>query len=158
VCSIEQAGARISETLGVNCITLGGDRVDKKGALTGGFSDQPRSRLSAQASIQSLTAELRALSSERDAVQADMRKADHDVNVINADISKQQEKKATIRSQHTQLQQEVAQAKKELKAIHVAIEKNVGRDALRSLSVALTCSVAMLASHTQCMRAYAAAL
>jgi hypothetical protein len=57
---------------GFDCITLDGDQVSKKGALTGGFIDARRSRMEAHKQIKALTAELDDITKRADSMQLEV--------------------------------------------------------------------------------------
>jgi structural maintenance of chromosome 3 (chondroitin sulfate proteoglycan 6) len=112
--------AHMAQMHDLNTITLAGDRVDKKGALTGGFSDlteRGKSRLGAQAEIRRHQERFAEVKQELERVREDLGKFDTELAKILADISKQQEQKAALRSQNTQLAQEIKQAKIEHKSL-----------------------------------------
>ena len=46
-----EVGAKFAKSHELDCITLEGDQVNRKGALTGGYMDVRRSRLQSQADI-----------------------------------------------------------------------------------------------------------
>ena len=50
-----EVGSRFSKSHDLDCVTIDGDEVNRKGALTGGYLDARRSRLQAQADIMRLT-------------------------------------------------------------------------------------------------------
>jgi structural maintenance of chromosome 3 (chondroitin sulfate proteoglycan 6) len=111
----------------LNTITLSGDRVDKKGALTGGFSDlaeRGKSRLGAQAEIASQKTRFAEVEAELRSVQGDIATLSAQIEKIQAEMAKHQEHKAQLRSQTKQLTDDVQQAKKEQKALAAEIASN----------------------------------
>ena len=144
-------GASLSAMHNLNTITLAGDRVDKKGALTGGFNDlseKGRSRLSAQAEIAENSHRWRELQDQLAAVQADVRQFDVDLNQIQQEITKANEQKNTLRSQTTQLTQEISQAKKEHKALLDTKQRNVSHTQLTCEFITIACILMIYDSHT----------
>jgi len=109
-------GANIAREYNLDTITLQGDRVDKKGALTGGHIDLAgRSRLGAQADIQATRERHDQLQKELAAVQAEIRKCDADMQRTVGDVTRLTDQKAQLREQITQLMTDITTAKREHK-------------------------------------------
>ncbi|CAG2221323.1 Structural maintenance of chromosomes protein 3 [Mytilus edulis] len=58
ICRNMETGTQIARTQNLDCVTLDGDQVSRRGALTGGFYDTRRSRLDLQKSKLELTEKL----------------------------------------------------------------------------------------------------
>lgn len=63
-----EVGTRFSKSHDLDCVTLDGDQVNRKGALSGGYLDHRRSRLRAQTEILSLRLQLTQAKQEASAV------------------------------------------------------------------------------------------
>ena len=108
--------AHMAHVHNLNTITLSGDRVDKKGALTGGHSEHnDRSRLGAQADIRANQQRYEEVKEELRKVRSDIDKLSTEVEKASIEQTKQQELKSSIRSQTEQLTHDVTQLKKEHK-------------------------------------------
>ena len=98
--SVDVATA-MSRDLGVDCITLDGDQVNRRGAMTGGYMDASRSRIDAARALREAEDELRKLEPEHERLR------DH-VNQIEAELSQvqneSQRRMALERSAHSKLQ------------------------------------------------------
>lgn len=73
--------AELSRQHGVDCITLEGDQVNKRGAMTGGFMDIARSRLEAARTLREAREELRTM-------QAEASRIKHSADEVEATLSK----------------------------------------------------------------------
>lgn len=77
VCINLQVGAAVQRTHNLNAITLGGDRVDAKGVLTGGFHDPKKSRLDASRDVQTAQEELAAVRVQINAIKSSVDEVEH---------------------------------------------------------------------------------
>lgn len=117
--------AHMSHQYNLNTITLSGDRVDKKGALTGGAPDISRiSKLSSQSEIQSYRQRFEEVKSALEEVKIDVTRLDGEMTKFQSELSKQQDLKSTLRSQNTQWTNEIAQLKVEHKTLLDTMTRN----------------------------------
>lgn len=75
-------GSRFSKSHDLDCVTIDGDQVNRKGALTGGYLDARRSRLQAQADIKRLTAQRSAYEVQLGAEQKLLQEVDGQVTSL----------------------------------------------------------------------------
>jgi len=118
-----EVGSTISRTHNLNAITLDGDQVNKKGALTGGFIDNSRSRILAQREIIAARAEFEAIDEKRDQVKEEMLARDQTVTHCMGEIQKLQAKRAHIRNQLQQWKTDVDMAKKNKRIAEANLDK-----------------------------------
>lgn len=72
ICRTLEIAATYSKSYNLNGITLDGDRVDRKGALTGGYLDMRNSRLNSIKSIKSFNAKFQAATERCQAVKQEI--------------------------------------------------------------------------------------
>jgi len=75
-------GSRFSKSHDLDCVTIDGDQVNRKGALTGGYLDARRSRLQAQADIMRLTTQRSAYEVQVGAEQKQLQEVDGQVTSL----------------------------------------------------------------------------
>jgi structural maintenance of chromosome 3 (chondroitin sulfate proteoglycan 6) len=75
-------GSRFSKSHDLDCVTIDGDQVNRKGALTGGYLDARRSRLQAQADIKRLTTQRAAYEVQLGAEQKQLQEVDGQVTSL----------------------------------------------------------------------------
>ena len=75
-------GSRFSKSHDLDCVTIDGDQVNRKGALTGGYLDARRSRLQAQADIKRLTTQRSAYEVQVGAEQKQLQEVDGQVTSL----------------------------------------------------------------------------
>lgn len=68
ICRSLEVASDFAKTHGLNCVTLEGDQVNRKGALTGGFVDSGKSRLDAIKQIKKLRKDLQAAEADLDKI------------------------------------------------------------------------------------------
>jgi len=81
-----EVGTRFSKSHDLDCVTLDGDQVNRKGALSGGYLDVRRSRLRAQADQLQLRAELTRAEQEVDKVTREGEKIDAEVTRVLGEL------------------------------------------------------------------------
>lgn len=79
VCTTLEQASGFSATHNLDCITLDGDRVDRKGALTGGFLDRRVSRLRMQAEVAKYRAAVQQCQEGQERVAEQLAKAEQDI-------------------------------------------------------------------------------
>ncbi|THH30921.1 hypothetical protein EUX98_g3237 [Antrodiella citrinella] len=79
VCRDLTIAAAYVKSHGINTITLDGDKVDRKGALTGGYHDVRRSRLDAINSVKTLRSKFTAASEELRETTTEIQRLDQEI-------------------------------------------------------------------------------
>ncbi|KAF9586260.1 Structural maintenance of chromosomes protein 3 [Lunasporangiospora selenospora] len=82
ICRTLEIAATYSRSFGLNGITLDGDRVDRKGALTGGFQDRRTSRLSSVKSLKTFNAKYQAAVDRCDVVKQEIASLDQKITSL----------------------------------------------------------------------------
>ncbi|KAF9329000.1 Structural maintenance of chromosomes protein 3 [Podila minutissima] len=82
ICRTLEIAATYSKSYNLNGITLDGDRVDRKGALTGGYLDTRNSRLNSIKSIKSFNAKFQAATERCQAVKQEIAALDQRITQL----------------------------------------------------------------------------
>ncbi|RKP39869.1 putative chromosome segregation protein SudA [Dimargaris cristalligena] len=113
--TLEVAGA-YARSHGLTGVTLEGDRVDKKGALTGGYVDTAhRSRLNAGRALQDCRTAWSDLTAEADRVRAAISQIDADVTRILSDIQRGDAQRRRAADQRAWAQLDLENRERELR-------------------------------------------
>lgn len=70
LCGTLETGTSLARVNKLNCVTLDGDQVNAKGAITGGFIDTRTSRLKWMREIRNLQSQKKAAEEELSKIQA----------------------------------------------------------------------------------------
>ncbi|KAK2982874.1 hypothetical protein RJ640_009716 [Escallonia rubra] len=134
VCRTLDVATRIARTNGLDCITLEGDQVSKKGGMTGGFYDYRRSKLKFMSIIRQNTKSINEKEDELEKVRYKLQDIlqpsvfscgfiDQQINELVAEQQKSDAKLAHDKSELEQLKQDIANANKQKQSISKAYEK-----------------------------------
>ncbi|KAK1406338.1 hypothetical protein QVD17_41632 [Tagetes erecta] len=144
ICRDLDVATRVARTDGLDCITVEGDQVSKKGGMTGGFYDKRRSKLKFMNIIRQNSMLIEAKESELQNVRSELQDilqvsnhflqlnlgwkpggSDKEINEIINEQQKDDAELAHERSEVEQLKQDVANANKHILNISKALEKKV---------------------------------
>ncbi|KAF8109805.1 hypothetical protein N665_0091s0034 [Sinapis alba] len=154
VCQDLNVATRIAESDGLDCITLEGDQVNRKGGMTGGFYDHRRSKLRFMNTIIQNTKSINT----KGEVLEDVRRQLHDILFHNLKITQLVTEQQRLEADWThsklqveQLKQEIANATKQKHAIHKSLEhkeKSLGdiRTQMEQLRSSMTMKEAEMAT------------
>lgn len=125
VCRTLELAASVARAHNMSCITLDGDQVNRRGALTGGFHDSRQSRLGAMATIKACRGRLQNSATEVRKLRAELAVLDQRVTVIGGELSRVEMRIAQLREVHEQLTVQLrAVAKSQrLRALESALEQ-----------------------------------
>jgi len=143
VCRDLTVAAAYVKSHGINTITLDGDKVDRKGALTGGYYDIRRSRLEAVKNVATWRSRVSAEENRSREVKASTLKLDQEISRVSGRIqilgNKQkaarearegtgtetaalQKEKERVEGKITKLEEDVQEVNDELRALSARIE------------------------------------
>ncbi|XP_077991930.1 structural maintenance of chromosomes protein 3-like [Glandiceps talaboti] len=159
VCRSMDVASQFARTHGLDCVTLEGDQVSRRGALTGGYYDTRKSRVEMQRGIIDLRekaeqqeqqyeehrAKLQKIEVEITAIMSDMQKLETK-NRKNKDIFEQMRSDLRIQREESQVIQRSLQPKERrlnslksnleaMKSTLQSLEEEMGTDLLSQLSV-----------------------
>ncbi|KVI08018.1 RecF/RecN/SMC [Cynara cardunculus var. scolymus] len=131
ICRDLDVATRVARTDGLDCITVEGDQVSKKGGMTGGFYDKRRSKLKFMNIIRQNAISISAKENELHDVRSELQNIlcmtffllKLEINEIVAEQQKDDAELAHERSELEQLKQDIANANKHKQNISKALEK-----------------------------------
>ncbi|BFG34999.1 hypothetical protein CerSpe_212730 [Prunus speciosa] len=113
VCRDLDVATRVARTDGLDCITLEGDQVSKKGGMTGGFYDHRRSKLKFMCTIIQNTKSINMKEEELEKVRFMLQEIDQKITDLVTEQQKIDAKRAHDKSELEQLKQDIANADKQ---------------------------------------------
>ncbi|KAF1335637.1 Structural maintenance of chromosomes protein 3, partial [Globisporangium splendens] len=119
---------RYAEQTNMDCLTLDGDMVHRRGALNGGFKDPQRSRMKAMMDVRRAQRELDGVRGQAKKIKFEAQQADQRVASVVGEIQKQEAEKQHAISVYERLFEEISRLKAQ-----VEVEKANYRDKQRSL-------------------------
>ncbi|POO01413.1 Structural maintenance of chromosomes protein [Trema orientale] len=115
ICRDLDVATRVARNDGLDCITLEGDQVSKKGGMTGGFYDHRRSKLKFMNIIMQNTKSINTKEEE-------LEKIDQKITELVTEQQKTDAKRTHDKSELEQLKQDIANANKQKKLVSRALE------------------------------------
>jgi structural maintenance of chromosome 3 (chondroitin sulfate proteoglycan 6) len=123
ICRDLDVATKVARTAELDCITMEGDQVSKKGGMTGGFYDHRRSKLQYMKIIKSNTKSLNQKEQELEKVRFDLQEIDQKINELVSEQQKNDAKLTHDKSGIEQLKQDCVDAKKQKESISVVLDK-----------------------------------
>ncbi|KAJ9702893.1 hypothetical protein PVL29_004572 [Vitis rotundifolia] len=123
ICRDLDVATRVARTDGLDCITLEGDQVSKKGGMTGGFYDYRRSKLKFMNIIRQNTKSINMKEDELEKVRFKLQEIDQKITELVTEQQKIDAKQAHDRSELEQLKQDILNANKQKESIYKALQK-----------------------------------
>ncbi|KAI7745683.1 hypothetical protein M8C21_011025, partial [Ambrosia artemisiifolia] len=126
ICRDLDVATRVARTDGLDCITVEGDQVSKKGGMTGGFYDKRCSKLKFMKIIRQNAVSINAKETELQNVKSELQDILYaSSHFLPLNLQKDDAELAHVRSEQEQLKQDVANAKKHIKNISTSLEKKL---------------------------------
>ncbi|CAL2265633.1 unnamed protein product [Prunus armeniaca] len=113
VCRDLDVATKVARTDGLDCITLEGDQVSKKGGMTGGFYDHRRSKLKFMCTIIQNTKSINMKEEELEKIRFMLQEIDQKITDLVTEQQKIDAKRAHDKSELEQLKQDIANADKQ---------------------------------------------
>ena len=117
LCEDFNAATRTARQYDVDCVTLDGDQVQRKGALTGGFIDKKISKLELQRSIKHLKATLAQYEHEYEKLRSEMTNLDNEYNNILTELQREDMKSKKNWDNYEQMKSDAKHLQSELDRI-----------------------------------------
>ncbi|XP_047983686.1 structural maintenance of chromosomes protein 3-like [Salvia hispanica] len=117
ICRDLDVASRVARADGLDCITLEGDQVNKKGGMTGGFYDYRRSKLKFMSTIRQNMKSVKKKEDELNKIRDELQMTDQKINERVAEQQKNDAKMAHEKSVLEQLKQDVMNAEKQKHSI-----------------------------------------
>ncbi|XP_025093657.1 structural maintenance of chromosomes protein 3-like [Pomacea canaliculata] len=115
-----EVATQIARTQNLDCITLDGDQVSRRGALTGGYYDTRRSRLDLQKSKLELQRSLQAHEQEYETHRAKMEELEAQITSLVSKMQTTETKNSKHKDNYEKMQAEIRLAKEELVSLERA--------------------------------------
>ncbi|CAK9105711.1 Structural maintenance of chromosomes protein 3 [Durusdinium trenchii] len=116
LCRDGQIASQRRKQLKVNCVTLDGEELNRRGALTGGHYDPRQNKFRAAAQIRQVQETFDRLTVEETKARAEMGRVDQVVTQLRGRISKIEENQKQLHDMRDQIRADLALKEKELKA------------------------------------------
>lgn len=123
ICRNLDVATRVARTDGLDCITLEGDQVSKKGGMTGGFYDHRRSKLRFMSTIKQNTMSINLKERELEEVRYKLQELDQKINELVAEQQKNDAGLGHDKSELEQLKQDIGNAERQRQSILKALQK-----------------------------------
>ncbi|KAL3335862.1 hypothetical protein AABB24_031868 [Solanum stoloniferum] len=123
ICRNLDVATRVARTDGLDCITLEGDQVSKKGGMTGGFYDHRRSKLRFMSTIKQNTVSINLKEHELEEVRYKLQEIDQKINELVAEQQKNDAGLGHDKSELEQLRQDILNAERQKQSILKALQK-----------------------------------
>jgi structural maintenance of chromosome 3 (chondroitin sulfate proteoglycan 6) len=123
VCPNLQVASQYARSHGVSAITPGGDRSDRKGALTGGYHDNRNSRLDGIVRYKLARDELDRISERRDEVRRGLQQIDQRVTKAMSDLQKVEQKRNQLENGYGPLREELRRREFDLNSRRDELER-----------------------------------
>lgn len=123
ICRDLDVATRVARADGLDCITLEGDQVNKKGGMTGGFYDYRRSKLKFMSTIRENMKSIKTKEDELNKIRDELQVTDQKINELVAEQQKNDAKLAHEKSILEQLKQDTMNAEKQKHSILKSLEK-----------------------------------
>ncbi|XP_041368808.1 structural maintenance of chromosomes protein 3-like [Gigantopelta aegis] len=117
ICRSMEVATQYAKTQNLDCITLDGDQVSRRGALTGGYYDTRRSRLDMQKSKLELIAQLKQQEAEYAEHRQKLEVIESQINNLVSEMQKMETKNSKNKDIFDKMQADVRLAKEELKGL-----------------------------------------
>ncbi|XP_019434196.1 PREDICTED: structural maintenance of chromosomes protein 3 [Lupinus angustifolius] len=121
ICKNLDVASRVARNDGLDCITLEGDQVSKKGSMTGGFYDHRRSKLKFMNIIKQNEDNIYEREVQLNEVRSHLKEVDDKITKIVTEQQKIDAKRAHDKSEVEQLKQDIANANKQKQLVSKAI-------------------------------------
>ncbi|KAL0741024.1 hypothetical protein Bca4012_082537 [Brassica carinata] len=144
VCRDLNVATRVAKSDGLDCITLEGDQVSRKGGMTGGFYDHRRSKLRFMNTIIQNTKSINTKEKVLEDVRRQLQVIDQQITQLVTEQQRLEADWTHSKLQVEQLKQEIANANRQKHAIRKALEnKEKSLDDIRTQIDQLRSSMAM---------------
>lgn len=123
ICKNLDVASKVARTNGLDCITLEGDQVSKKGSMTGGFYDHRRSRLKFMNTIKQNADSIHIKEEELEKVKFEIQEIDQKINDLVTEQQKVDAQCAHSKSEIEELKRDIANSNKQKPLFSKALAK-----------------------------------
>ncbi|XP_045830269.1 structural maintenance of chromosomes protein 3-like [Trifolium pratense] len=123
ICKNLDVASKVARTDGLDCITLEGDQVSKKGSMTGGFYDHRRSRLKFMNIIKQNADSIHIKEEQLEKVKYEIQEIDQKINELVTEQQKVDAQCAHNKSEIEELKRDIANSNKQKPLFSKALAK-----------------------------------
>lgn len=123
ICRDLDVATSVARANGLDCITLEGDQVSKKGGMTGGFYDSRRSKLKFMNIIKQSKSSILQKTDELEKISQALQDVDREINNLVSRQQRIEAERGHMKSELEQLKQDIANTIKQKQSISRVIEK-----------------------------------
>ncbi|CAL5190345.1 unnamed protein product [Lathyrus oleraceus] len=123
ICKNLDVASKVARTNGLDCITLEGDQVSKKGSMTGGFYDHRRSRLKFMNMIKQNADNIHDREEKLEKVKFEIQEIDQEINELVAEQQKADAQCAHYKSEIVELKRDIENSNKQKQVVSKALAK-----------------------------------
>ncbi|KAK2431277.1 Structural maintenance of chromosomes (SMC) family protein [Trifolium repens] len=123
ICKNLDVASKVARTNGLDCITLEGDQVSKKGSMTGGFYDHRRSRLKFMNIIKQNADSIHIKEKQLEKVKFEIQEIDQMINELVTEQQKVDAQCAHNKSEIEELKRDIANSNKQKPLFSKALAK-----------------------------------
>ncbi|XP_077226004.1 structural maintenance of chromosomes (SMC) family protein [Tasmannia lanceolata] len=123
VCRNLDVATKVARTDGLDCITMEGDQVSKKGGMTGGYHDDRRSKLKFMKVIRQNTKSINTKEEELEQIRNSLQGIDQEITRLVSEQQRMEAQQSHYKSELEQLKQDISNANKQKASIYKALEK-----------------------------------
>ncbi|KAK2377447.1 Structural maintenance of chromosomes (SMC) family protein [Trifolium repens] len=123
ICKNLDVASKVARTNGLDCITLEGDQVSKKGSMTGGFYDHRRSRLKFMNIIKQNADSIHIKEEQLEKVKFEIQEIDQMINELVTEQQKVDAQCAHNKSEIEELKRDIANSNKQKPLFSKALAK-----------------------------------
>ncbi|XP_058743170.1 structural maintenance of chromosomes protein 3 [Vicia villosa] len=123
ICKNLDVASKVARTNGLDCITLEGDQVSKKGSMTGGFYDHRRSRLKFMNMIKQNADNIHDREEQLEKVKFEIQEIDQEINELVAEQQKADAQCAHYKSEIGELKRDIENSNRQKQVVTKALAK-----------------------------------
>jgi len=124
LCKDSQVAAIKRREHKVNCVTLAGEEVNRRGALTGGFHDERTNKLRAAIAIRQAREQLAQLQNDRDEASRAATQKEQQVTQLMSQLNRAEGALEHVRSSASQIQSESQKLQEQVKPMQSLMEQD----------------------------------
>lgn len=125
VCPNLQVASQYARSHGVSAITPGGDRSDRKGALTGGYHDNRNSRLDGLVRYKAARDELERVTNRKDEIRQELQRIDQMVTKAMSELQKVEQKRSQLENGYGPLREQLRRREYDLNSRREDLERKL---------------------------------
>ncbi|CAJ2633686.1 structural maintenance of chromosomes protein 3-like isoform X2 [Trifolium pratense] len=123
ICKNLDVASKVALMNGLNCITLEGDQVSKRGSMTGGFYDHRRTKLKFMKIIKQCAESIHISEENLEQVKVNIQEIDQKINELVGEQQKVDAQCAHCKSEIEELKRDIANSNKQKKSFSNALAK-----------------------------------